>query len=151
MNKSDALARPTGENRAPRLFALMAFGVTLEVLLGIGELFVLPLSRNSGWDPRPGRYLYLPHAALGLLLFAGAVGVVVVTAEHSRPLRLAARLGTGALVVSGIGGMAAVFHATRLVGMAVMFVASIVACMAYLMPYLAQGARGAEDHSLEQR
>ena len=129
----------------------MASGVVLEVLLGIVELFVLPFSRDSAWVPPSGRYLYLPHAAIGFLLAAGAVAALVATAEDNRPLRLAAGLGAVALLISGVGGMTAVLHATRLAGMAMMFVGSVVACMAYLMPYLVRASRNAEAQTLEQR
>lgn len=123
-----------------RLFALMACGVVLDVLLGIGALFVMPFGRSSSWDPGAGRILYIPHALVGVLLGAGAVASIVAASGATRVVRRTAGLGAGSLLLSGAGGMAAMVHGTRLVGMAAMFIGSAVAFTAYLMPYLTRAS-----------
>lgn len=149
MGSASALPESSLEAKSRALFAVMASGVVVEMLLGVGELFVVPFGRNSSWNPRSGRLIYLPHALIGLLLAAGAIATIAITADAARQVRLAARLGAIGLFVAGVGGLAAVFHGSRLVGMAVMFVGSIVACMAYLMPYLTHATRADEVGALE--
>lgn len=117
-----------------RVWQAMIVAVALETVIGFVELRTVALGRPSGWDPIQGRALYLAHAALG-----GAIGVVAILVAHKtraapRVVRLGSLFGIVGIGVAGAGGVLAVYHEVRLVGMAFMFIGAGTAVFGYFVP-----------------
>jgi hypothetical protein len=117
-----------------RLAISLAALVGVEFLLGIGTLVVVPLGRPTGWLPAEGRAIYLAHAVLGLPLALGAAAFVVAAQASSRLSRVGGWVGLVGVAMAGAGGLVAVAHPLRLLGVGLMFVGPMVAAFGYLTP-----------------
>ncbi len=126
-------ARETSVRRLSFGLAVLA---TIEFVLGLVALVLVPLSRSSGWLPAQGDSVYLAHAILGLPLLLGAVALVLRARGSQRTLRAVAWIGLVGVAMAGVGGLLTVQHPLRLLGMALMFVGPMVAGFAYLIPAL---------------
>jgi len=122
------------ERRWPYL--AMAGGVAVELALGLAVLSTLPLERPTGWLPTPGRALYVVHGLVGLAMLGGALWGLRHGTGAGRLLRVAWWGGMIGMGIGALGGLAAVAHPLRLLGMALMLVGSVVALLGYLIPLL---------------
>jgi hypothetical protein len=120
----------------------MVATVSVEFALGVITIFAVPESRPTGLIPPKGKLIFALHGVVGLLALIGACLLVVLARPTGRLARIASIGGLIGIVLGGIGGLLAVEHALRLVGMGVMFVASGIAFFAYLIP-LVEPARDA--------
>lgn len=110
----------------------MAITVGAELALGVATLIAVPIGRPSGFLPPTGRPVYVLHAALGAGLLLGAAALLVLTRRAPRVERGAAIVGFGGLLLGGVGGLLTADHGQRSLGIAVMFVGSMVSGLAYL-------------------
>jgi len=113
---------------------LLAVAVGVTFALGVGALAAVPTGRPTGWWPEQGRFVYLAHAGLGLPLALGAAWYLVRARDSTRLIRMSARIGAAGVAVAGAGGLLAVVHPLRLVGVALMLVGPLVAAFGYLVP-----------------
>lgn len=126
---------------APRRAALaMLLLVGLELALGVGALVLVPYGRGTVWVPRQGRGIYLVHAIVGGLLGLGALAVLYGTRLAERVVRIGMALGLAGIVVAAGGGLATVHHSTRLLGLGLMLLGSMLAGFGYLMPLVEPAA-----------
>jgi hypothetical protein len=126
----------TGDATARRLATALSVLVGVEFVIGIAALFAVPYGRPSEWTPAKGATLYLLHAIIGFPLALGAVALLLLVREADRTLRVTGWIGFGGVAIAGIGGVLAVSHPLRLLGMACMFVGPVTAGLAYLIPLL---------------
>jgi drug/metabolite transporter (DMT)-like permease len=108
--------------------------VGVEMLLGFGELLLVPFDRPNGWVIRQGEAVTLVHGALGGVLGFGALVVFLVASREGRVERIAAWVGIIGVAIGGIGGFFCYAHSLRLVGMILMFIGAATAFFGYLMP-----------------
>ncbi len=128
---------PGAADRSIRRWSAVLGGlVAAEFAVGIAVLVIVPAGRPSGWLPDTGRALYAVHALLGAGLAAGALAFMVRADRSTRLHRLGGRTGAVGLGVAGVGGLLAVLHPWRLVGLALMLVGPLVALFGYLIPAL---------------
>jgi hypothetical protein len=126
-----------------RLAWALALLVGVEFVVGIVTLVFVPTGRSSGWLPDGGRTVYLAHAALGFPLTIAA-GVFLLSVRGStRIYRLSAWIGCVGVAIAGTGGLLAVAHPLRLVGLALMFVGPVMAGFGYLLPAFDRMSEGA--------
>ena len=113
----------------------MALGslVGVELALGIGALVVVPYDRPATWLPAHGQSLYVAHAALGGILGIGAVALLLRARRAPRITRLGSIVGFAGVLTAAVGGLASVDHPTRLLGVGLMLVGTVVAGFGYLM------------------
>ena len=78
--------------------------------------------------------MYLAHAALGAPLAVGALALLVRARGSARILALAAKIGAVGVAISAVGGILAVFHPLRNVGVLCMLVGPLAAGFGYLLP-----------------
>lgn len=123
---------PDGQRR----FVAMAVLVALDLVFGLVAIITVPFSRPSAWIPASGRAIYVLHAVLGAVLAVGSVWLLLGARGEGRVRRGAASIGLAGIALGGVGGIVAVYHPVRLLGMALMFLGSVVAGMAYLAPGL---------------
>jgi hypothetical protein len=109
--------------------------VGMEFALGIVTLVVVPTGRPSGWWPDQGRAAYLAHAFVGLPLALLAVLYLARARGSTRLHRLSGWIGGTGVAAAGLGGMLAVFHPLRLVGVGLMLVGPATAAFGYLIPW----------------
>ena len=119
-----------------RLATALALLVGVEFVLGIATLVALPTGRPSGWLPPGGSAIYLAHAILGIPLALGAVALLVRVTGSARISVLTGWIGCIGVAVASIGGLLTAAHPLRLVGLACMFLGSLVALFGYLLPTL---------------
>ncbi len=119
-----------------RKAGLLALLVALEFALGVATLVVVPNGRPTGWWPEQGRALYLVHALVGIPLALLSASYLVQVHRSSRLLRLSGWLGSAGVASAGVGGLLAVTHPLRLVGVALMLLGPLVAGFGYLIPTL---------------
>lgn len=131
---SDVDPASHAELGARHLAQLLAVLVAAEFALGVATLVLVPLGRPTAWRPQVGAGVYLAHAALGAPLAMGALAMLVRARGSSRILVLAARIGAGGVAISAVGGILAVFHPLRIVGVLLMLVGPAVAGFGYLLP-----------------
>ena len=112
----------------------MACAVGLEFAVGVAALVLVPVGRSNQLIPRPGRTVYLVHAGWGGVLVVGAVMLLVASWRSNRLLRLSALTGVIGILLGAGGGVLAVHHSTRLGGIVLMFLGSIIAIFGYLVP-----------------
>lgn len=123
--------------KVDRIWIVMAVLVCVDFLLGIGAIVTVPFGRATEWLPVKGRALYLLHGAVGALLGIGAVYLLArFGSSTQRIARLAARWGIAGIAVGVVGGLLAVSHPLRLVGMGLMLIGGLVAAIGYCMPSL---------------
>lgn len=126
-----ATTRPVLSRRA---WSTMMLLVGVEMLLGFGELLLVPFDRPNGWVIRQGEAVTLVHGALGGVLGFGALVVFLVASREGRVERIAAWVGIIGVAIGGIGGFFCYAHSLRLVGMILMFIGAATAFFGYLMP-----------------
>jgi len=126
-------ARETSMRRLASSLAVLA---TIEFVLGLVALVLVPLSRSNGLIPTKGETVYLAHAILGPPLLLGAVALVLRARGATRTLRMVAWIGLLGVCLAGVGGLLTVLHPLRLLGMALMFVGPMIAGFAFLIPAL---------------
>lgn len=137
-----------GERAVRRLWNAMALLVALELVLGVGSIVSVPFRRPNTLLPARGTALYTTHAAVGLALAAGAVGVLVLSLLAGRMARIGAVLGGVGVLIGVAGGGLASYQQTRLLGMGVMMIGTVVAGIGYLVP--AMEAMGKEEAAKAQ-
>ena len=119
-----------------RIWGAMAGAVALVMVLGWVLIVAVPFRRPDAVLPPRGVWLYAAHGALGILLAAGALVVLVLSPVTGRMARIGAVTGGIGVVVGLAGGVFATFQSTRLLGMAAMMVGVVVAGFGYLAPTL---------------
>jgi hypothetical protein len=131
------------EGRISRsIWIAMASAIALEAIVGLAELRTVALGRPSGWDPSRGMPIYLVHAVVGGLIGFVSIALFATHRQSARLLRLASIFGLVGVGVAGVGGVLAVYHPVRLIGMALMFIGAGTAFFGYLIPL---GGRGKSD------
>jgi len=113
--------------------------VAVESVLGIACLVVVPAGRPTGWLPKQGAALYVVHGVAGALLGVGAVVALAVARRAKRAVRISAVIGIVGVVLGAGGGVLAVDHALRLLGIGLMFVGAMVALTGYLIAAIETG------------
>jgi hypothetical protein len=153
LRKREATAEPTPQSRLVGALegeagpARVPHGVWVTLMLAVGVEFVaglfgmlyVPFNRPDGWLVHRGEAIYLLHSLLGGVLAVAALAVVFHVLRQSpshRIDRVAAISGLCGMLVGALGGAMCVFHALRLVGMALMFVGVSVAFFGYLIPMI---------------
>lgn len=106
--------------------------VGAEAVLGVAALAAVPYDRPDAWVPTAGRAVYLVHAGTGGIL--GLLGVAMLVAATGRTERMSALAGVVGVAVGAGGGILAVHESSRLLGMGLMLLGSVVAGFAYLVP-----------------
>jgi hypothetical protein len=117
------------------VWIMMMIGIGFEFAIGIVALVVVPVHRSNGWVPGKGATIYLIHAVLGGILTLVAMWLVTVS-PRERIVRAGIVIGLAGLVLGAAGGILAVYHASRLAGLALMFVGTLVAFFGYLLPLI---------------
>ncbi len=115
------------------VWAMMMIGVAVEFATGIATLVVVPIHRPNGWFPARGEAAYFIHAGLGGVLTLGALCLVMV-APRQRLARAGVLIGLAGLLLGAIGGTLAAYHPSRVAGLLLMLVGTLVAFFGYLMP-----------------
>ena len=111
----------------------MMIGVGVELVAGIVALVVVPVRRPDGWLPGQGETAYLIHAGLGGVLTLAAM-FLVVAAPRGRMTRAGTLIGLAGLALGAGGGILAVYHPSRMAGLVLMLVGTVVAFFGYLIP-----------------
>ena len=125
--------------------AVLAAAVGAELLVGILALVLVPFGRPSAWVPQRGAAVYGIHATLGLFVAFGAIAFLVRVRRLGRIARISGWTGAVCTALAGVGGLMTEPHsAVRFLGVAVMFVGSVLAGSAYLVPIVLR-ARGDSD------
>lgn len=132
---------PTGaaalsERTVRRVWSTMAGAVGLEMILGVVNIVAVPFRRPNTVLPVRGILVYAAHGGIGIALGAGALLLLVLSAATGRMARIGAEMGAAGIAAGMIGGVLASFQSTRLLGMALMLVAAVVAGIGYLVPVL---------------
>lgn len=122
----------------------------LEFAVGIAALMFVPFTRPNAWIPIRGEIIYLVHAILGAILTIGAIGVLIPALRQSRMARIGSIIGVVGVIAGAIGGMLAVYHASRLIGMALMLVGVALAFFGYLTPIIEPQNKGDLGASSQQ-
>ncbi len=118
-----------------RLSTALAGLVAFEVLLGIMTLLSVPFSRPGGSLPAKGEAVYLAHAVFGIVVAAAALVLVVRVRRQGRTARVVAWMGLAALALGGAGGLLTEgTEVIRFLGVALMFVAAVLAIFSYMAP-----------------
>lgn len=125
----------------------MVVAVVVEFAVGLAALVLVPIGRPSGVLPHKGRLVYDAHAAVGVALLVGAVVLVAASRRFPRMLRIAAWTALAGVLVAGAGGLVAVDHRLRVLGIGLMFVGSLVAGFAYLVGVLEPPAKPSESEA----
>lgn len=130
-----------GEAKLPErtvlhLWNAMALLVGIELAVGVSTIVVVPFRRTDALIPVHGTTIYLVHGALGLVLAAGAVAVLVASSAAERLPRIGAVMGAVGVAAGLLGGVAASYHSSRLLGMGVMLIGVLLAGVGYLVPTL---------------
>lgn len=120
-----------------------------EFVLGIVALLFLPPSRPTAWIPHRGLAFYLLHTVVGLALVIGAVAIMPSARRGGRSTRISATIGLVGVILGALGGLAAVYHSVRILGMGLMLVGILLALMGYLMPSVGSDAEGSDTEKPE--
>lgn len=144
--RSGALSKASRPARSVRpAWAILEMAIAVQFALGIATLVTVPVGRPSGFLPHKGRIVLEIHAAVGVLLFVGAIALIAAARKDPRTLRIASWVGFAGIVVAGAGGLATANHGARSLGIALMFVGALLAGFAYLT-----GVLGTEPESVEE-
>jgi hypothetical protein len=120
-------------DRARRAGLALGGLVGLELVFGVAAVVLIPYDRPFTWIPAEGRLVYVIHAGVGGALGVGAVAVVLGARRASPIARQGSVTGLVGVVMAGVGGLACAAHPTRLLGVALMLVGTMVAGFGYLM------------------
>jgi hypothetical protein len=136
--QAGAAPRDTGPgglspHRARQAGVAMGGLVGLELGLGIAALVLVPYDRSLTWLPARGQAVYLAHAVVGGILGIGAVTLLLGARTAPRIARLGSVVGVAGVMTAAVGGVASVDHPTRLLGVGLMLVGTMVAGFGYLM------------------
>ncbi len=104
--------------------------------LGIASLFRLPIGRVTGLLPHRGGPIYITHAAVGFPLGLLAMAFWLYVNQTPGLYRLMARLGVAGVAAAVTGGILAVVHPVRILGMILMLGGSLLAIFSYTIPAL---------------
>ena len=130
-------ASPTDRGSSPRWARragiAMADLVVVELALGLGALVVVPYARGTTLVPSQGFLVYAIHSALGGMLGLGAVALFLFARRAQRLARLGSVIGLVGVVSAAGGGVASMGHATRLFGVGLMLVGTVVAGLGYIL------------------
>lgn len=121
------------------LFIAMMVGTIAEFIIGVAQLFYVPLNRPTGWLPHHGEAIYVVHALLGAALGIGALYVLaraVATADLVPVNRTAAIGGFIGLSIGAFGGALSYERSLRLFAIAFMFLGAAVTLVCYLLPLI---------------
>jgi hypothetical protein len=124
------------ERAVKRIWSTMGLLVALELVLGVVVIVSVPFRRSASLLPVRGTWIYAAHGAVGVVLGAGALAVLVLSTVAGRIGRIGAVTGAAGVAVGLVGGVFSSFQSTRLLGMAVMLVGVIVAGVGYMCPLL---------------
>lgn len=124
------------ERTVRHIWTAMGAVVGIDLVLGIATIVTVPFRRPNALFPVRGAWVYGAHGALGLVLGAGAVAVLVLSPLAGRMARIGAAMGAVGTAIGLGGGVFALFQATRLLAMGVMLVGAVVAGIGYLVPAL---------------
>ena len=124
------------ERPARRLTLVLLVLVAVESALGVVALLKVPLGRPSSWVPREGAAVYVVHATVGFVLAIGAILLVERARRLTRLYTFAAWIGVAGVALAGVGGLLAVSHTLRLVGLLFMFIGPATAAIGYFLPTL---------------
>ncbi len=131
--------------------AMLAGAVGVELLVGILALVLVPFGRPSEWVPQRGAAVYGIHATLGLFIGLGAFAFLVRVRRLGRIARISGWTGAVCTALAGFGGLMTEPHsAVRFLGIALMFVASVLAGSAYLVPIVLRARPSADDATDER-
>jgi hypothetical protein len=141
------------DDRTARMAKGLAAGVGAEFVVGVVTLLLIRPSRPSGVIPSQWPSVYLVHAALGVLLAAGAIVLAVRVRDASRIARLSGWFGVVGVGVAGVGGLLTPPHALRLSGIVLMFIGTVVALFGYVFPTLEKLDRSGSElgSAIEER
>lgn len=133
-----AVLRPMvlSERMVRRLWSSMAILVAAELALGVVTIVSVPFRRPNTLLPPRGTLVYSAHAGLGVALAIGAIGVFLISYVGGRMARTGAVMGVVGIAVGFGGGICATFLATRLLGMGLMLVGTVLAGVGYMAPSL---------------
>jgi len=126
--------------------AALAASVGVDLLVGIVALVLVPFGRPSGWVPTRGAAVYGIHATVGLFVALGAVAYLLRVRHLGRIARISAWTGAVCVGLAGAGGLLTEPHSPiRFLGIALMFVASVLAAGAYAVPIVLRARSVADD------
>lgn len=128
------------------IWVAMLGAVSIEFTVGVVALLFVPASRPSVWVPERGRLVYLVHGVFGAAVLIGAIVALVVANGLERRARIGANAGFLGVVIAAAGGLFAVDHGLRLLGMALMFIGTGVAFFGYLVPLVEPQGDGEAEH-----
>lgn len=124
------------EGLVQRVWGSLALVVVLELVLGVAVIVSVPYRRPAAVLPTRGIWLYAAHGAVGIALGVGALAVLVLSRAAGRIGRVGAVVGIVGVALGAAGGVFATFQQTRLLGMGMMLVGTVVAGVGYLAPAL---------------
>lgn len=119
-----------------QIWNTMAALVAAEFALGVATIVSVPFRRPDAVLPHRATWLYAAHGAVGISLGVGALLVLGLSAAAGRMARIGAVMGAVGMLLGLAGGVLATFQATRLLGMGVMLVGTVIAGIGYLVPSL---------------
>lgn len=146
---TDAQAPALSERMVRRIWSSVAIVVAIELALGVSTIVTVPFDhRLNALVPARGTAFYTTHAAVGLALGIGAIVVAILSSVAPRMARIGALMGGAGTALGLTGGVCAIFHASRVVGMALMLIGVVAAGVGYMLPSLeamgkAEAARAA--------
>lgn len=124
------------ERMVRRVWSSMALVVAADLALGVATIVSIPFRRPNSLFPGRATWLYAAHAAVGIALVVGAAGVLLLSSFCGRIARIGAVLGAAGIGLGALGGVFASFLATRLLGMGLMLLGTVVAGVGYMAPSL---------------
>ncbi|MDE3204383.1 MAG: hypothetical protein KGQ66_09165 [Acidobacteriota bacterium] len=124
----------TVDRGTARLAGALAVAVAVDSALGVALIVLVPLGRPTSLIPARAPLVYPLHAALGALLFVGAVVLVKRVRGAGRLARLSGVLGGIGTASAAAGGLCTASHPLRFAGMAVMLLGTVIAAFGYSIP-----------------
>lgn len=124
------------ERLVRRIWSSMSILVAAELALGVVTIVSVPFRRPNALLPPRGTLVYSAHAGVGIALGIGAIGVFLLSYVGGRMARIGAVMGAAGVGIGFVGGICASFLSTRLLGMGLMLVGTVVAGVGYMAPSL---------------
>ncbi|MCL5047691.1 MAG: NUDIX domain-containing protein [Firmicutes bacterium] len=119
----------------------MTVTVSLELVIGLAAILLVPVSRPTSLLPEKGQAIYLLHAVLGFFLALGGLHVFSKAILSRHRYKTLTAIGLLGIFLAGIGGGLTAVKELRLLGMGIMLVGTPIAFFAYLTPLLADDIR----------